>query len=128
MTFRAMQILLKDESGQQELEKWPQYHGRLVSGPGNKKYLHMNTLQYFLLWTAFYVLRSGQNSSGQSTSSRRPVFASATFGNMRKVRCSNAPPGTIAHVLRRSLLLSTFRHVTAVMIDSLKGMAHMITK
>ncbi|DBB02511.1 TPA: hypothetical protein ACH3X3_011503 [Trebouxia sp. C0006] len=78
------QILLKDESGQKELDRWPQYQGRLVPGPSNRKYLHMNTLQYFLLWTAFYVLRSGQSSTGQSSGSRRPVFASATFGNMRK--------------------------------------------
>ena len=84
----AMQILLKDEAGQKELDTWPQYQGRLVPGPSNRNYLHMNTLQYFLLWTAFYVLRSGQSSTGQSSSSRRPVFASATFGNMRKVECT----------------------------------------
>ena len=76
------QILLKDETGQKELERWPQYQGHLVSGPSNRKYLHMNTVKYFLLWTAFYVLRSGQSSSGQQTRSRRPVFSSVSYGSL----------------------------------------------
>lgn len=81
-----MQIMLKSEAGQQELESWPQYHGRLVPSFGDAKILHLNTLQYFLLWTAYYVFRSGQSSIGQPVASRRTVFASTSYGSMlRKV-------------------------------------------
>lgn len=79
------QILLKEEVGQRELERWPQYQGRLVPGANNYKTLHLNTLQYFLFWTAFYVRRSGQSSSGQSSSLRRHAVSFPSYGSLRKV-------------------------------------------
>ena len=80
-----LQILLKEERGQKELERWPQYQGRLVPDAGQQRTVHLNTLQYFLFWTAFYVLRSNQSSGDSAASSRRPVNAFPTYGSLRKV-------------------------------------------
>lgn len=61
-TIVCLQIFLKTEAGQKELDRWPQYEGCLVPAYGGKR-IQLNTLQYFLLWTAFYVLRTAHASS-----------------------------------------------------------------
>ena len=58
----CLQIFLKTEAGQKELARWPQYQGCLVPAYGGTR-IQLSTLQYFLLWTAFYVLRMAHASS-----------------------------------------------------------------
>ena len=70
-----------------ELEKWPQYQKHiLVDGRGNC-HVHLNVFEYFVFWTAFYVLRSSQVTSEYHprASPRGYGHLAPSLGTVRKV-------------------------------------------
>ena len=78
----CLQIFLRTEAGQKELERWPQYEGCLVPAYGGKR-IQLKTLQYFLLWTAFYVLRTAHASSSDTMGPRPPQ--TTRYGQFKQV-------------------------------------------
>ena len=93
----CLQIYLKTEAGQKELNKWPQYQGCLVPAYGGKR-IQLKTLQYFLLWTAFYVLRSAHTSSSD-VMGPRPPQTTTRLGHFKQVRCNSFCCSTVCAVL-----------------------------
>jgi hypothetical protein len=71
------------------LEKWPQYKGHLKPDPRDpeKCVVHLNTLEYFIFWTAFYVLRSSQVSGSYHPAAPPRGYGHLTpsFGAVTKV-------------------------------------------
>jgi len=57
-----IEMLMEMFGGRKALEKWPQYYRHLKPDQRDpeKCAVHLNTLEYFFFWTAFYVLKSGQ--------------------------------------------------------------------
>ena len=51
-------------SCRQKLQAWPQYSGRLQPDGSGRPAIHVPVFQYFVLWTAFYMLRGPQGDSG----------------------------------------------------------------
>lgn len=91
--YVSLQIFLRSEAGQKELNRWPQYHGCLVPAYGGKR-LHLKTLQYFLLWTAFYVLRTAHTSSSDAMGPRPPQ--TTRLGHFKQVdQQPCAPPVSV---------------------------------
>ena len=80
--YVSLQILLRSEAGQKELDRWPQYQGCLVPAYAGKR-IHLKTLQYFLLWTAFYVLRTAHTSSSDIMGPRAPQIT--RLGHFKQV-------------------------------------------
>lgn len=60
-----VQMLLSLSSGHKELARWPQYEGRLVVDASGRCQIHLDVFEYFIFWTAFYVLRSSQSQARQ---------------------------------------------------------------
>lgn len=54
------QMMLAAAAGRAELERWPQYAGALVYDSSGKAHIHVGVFQYFVFWTAFYVLKVGR--------------------------------------------------------------------
>lgn len=52
--------MLAAAAGRAELERWPQYAGALVYDSSGKAHIHVGVFQYFVFWTAFYVLKVGR--------------------------------------------------------------------
>ncbi len=80
-----------------EVERWPQYRGHIVmDGQGNTR-IHLNVLTYFLVWTAFYVLR-GSHGSATSEAARpaRTLSLTPAFGSVKKV----APHPSMTRIMR----------------------------
>ena len=46
------------------LHSWPQYSGRLLADAQGRSAIHVPVFQYFVFWTAFYMLRGPQSDSG----------------------------------------------------------------
>lgn len=78
----CLQVFLRTEAGQKELDRWPQYQGCLVPAYGGKR-IQLKTLQYFLLWTAFYVLRTAHASSSDAMGPRPPQ--TTRYGQFKQV-------------------------------------------
>lgn len=74
------------------LQTWPQYNARLLSDPQGRPAIHVPVFQYFLFWTAFYMLRGPQSDSTSfqqpNQGSRRGYGASLgpSFGTVTRVR------------------------------------------
>ena len=70
-----------------EMERWPQYRGRIVLDAQGNPHIHLSVLTYFLFWTAFYVLR-GSHASHTTEAARpaRTLSLTPNFGSVKKVR------------------------------------------
>ncbi|BDA48624.1 hypothetical protein COCOBI_12-3050 [Coccomyxa sp. Obi] len=79
------QLLLASEAGRKELERWPQYRGRIFQDPQGRTQIHLNVLSYFLFWMAFYVLRGSQAQSLAAPSrAARYNHLAPSFGSVKK--------------------------------------------
>ncbi|GBF95518.1 hypothetical protein Rsub_07868 [Raphidocelis subcapitata] len=58
------QELLQTAGGRAELERWPQYRGRLRAEAGGRCQVMLNMYEYFMFWAAFYVLRGTRGHEG----------------------------------------------------------------
>lgn len=54
------QELLKTPVGRRQLELWPQYAGRIHMDALGRPQVYLNVFEYFMFWTAFYVLRGSR--------------------------------------------------------------------
>ncbi|PNW82237.1 hypothetical protein CHLRE_06g278126v5 [Chlamydomonas reinhardtii] len=72
------QELLKEPGGlgRRLLDSWPQYRGRIRPDVTGRPQVFLNVLEYFMFWTAFYVLR-GSTSDGSRVDSRPPAGGSS---------------------------------------------------
>ncbi|KAK9917041.1 hypothetical protein WJX75_000269 [Coccomyxa subellipsoidea] len=79
------QVLLALEGGRQELERWPQYRGRIFQDAQGRTQIHLNVLSYFLFWMAFYVLRGSQSQS-LAAPTRTALYShlNPSFGSVKK--------------------------------------------
>ena len=70
----------------QELERWPQYRGRIFQDAQGRTQIHLNVLSYFLFWMAFYVLRGSQAQS-LAAPTRAALYShlNPSFGSVKKV-------------------------------------------
>jgi len=68
-----------------ELERWPQYRGRLLVDGAGRTHVRLATFQYFLSWFAFYVLRSGQ-AAAEPARARGGRYLAPSLGVVKKVR------------------------------------------
>ncbi|KAG2445175.1 hypothetical protein HYH02_008643 [Chlamydomonas schloesseri] len=77
------QELLKEPGGlgRRLLDTWPQYRGRIRTDVTGRPQVFLNVLEYFMFWTAFYVLR-GSTSDGSRVDSRPPGGGSSSAGMM----------------------------------------------
>ncbi|KAG2439532.1 hypothetical protein HXX76_004885 [Chlamydomonas incerta] len=73
------QELLKEPGGlgRRLLDTWPQYRGRIRADVTGRPQVFLNVLEYFMFWTAFYVLR-GSTSDGSRVDSRPPAGGSSS--------------------------------------------------
>ncbi|CAK0739108.1 hypothetical protein CVIRNUC_001137 [Coccomyxa viridis] len=99
------QLLLRSAPGRAEMERWPQYKGRIVlDGQGNP-HIHLSVLTYFLFWTAFYVLRGSHAShTAEATRPVRTLSLTPNFGSVKKkLRVSRAGNTVEGHPYLRLL-------------------------
>lgn len=70
------------------LEDWPQYSKHIIEDARGKHHVHLNVFEYFIFWTAFYVLRSSQVSGSYNPQAAPRGYGHLTpsFGSVRKVR------------------------------------------
>ncbi|KAK9815560.1 hypothetical protein WJX72_005838 [[Myrmecia] bisecta] len=82
------QILLGIEAGRQVLNSWPQYHNHIVTDASGRCQVHLNVFEYFMFWTAFYVLRGSHTQADYAPSRTRYGYGSFTptslGGSVRK--------------------------------------------
>lgn len=72
-----------------ELERWPQYLGRLLVDGAGRAHVRLPTFQYFLFWFAFYVLRSGQTAA-EPARMRGSRYLAPSLGAVKKARACGA--------------------------------------
>jgi hypothetical protein len=76
-----------------ELERWPQYRGRILQDGLGRNQIHLNVFTYFLFWMAFYVLRGSQTQqSAAPAHMRRYSHLTPSLGSMAKARAPSGPP------------------------------------
>lgn len=69
------------------LEAWPQYSKHIIVDRRGKYHVHLNVFEYFVFWTAFYVLRSSQSGGCLPQPAPKGYSSLApSFGTVRKVR------------------------------------------
>ncbi|KXZ52315.1 hypothetical protein GPECTOR_10g947 [Gonium pectorale] len=82
------QELLKEPQGlgRRLLDSWPQYRGRIRHDAAGRPQVYLNLFEYFVFWTAFYVLR-GSASDGSRNDPRAPSpsASSTMYGGFRSV-------------------------------------------
>ncbi len=87
MHARRVQLTVKWAfSVRRELERWPQYQGRILQDGHGRTQIHLNVFYYFLFWMAFYVLRGSRTQPGGAPSHLRLYSHLApSFGSVAKV-------------------------------------------
>eukprot|EP00798_Chlamydomonas_sp_ICE-L_P029152 gene29154-32373_t len=65
------QELLRRVAGRLELTHWPQYKDRVVRDSSGHIQVFLNVFEYYMFWTAFYVLRGGRSCDSYTGSGSR---------------------------------------------------------
>ncbi|KAG2501874.1 hypothetical protein HYH03_000372 [Edaphochlamys debaryana] len=75
------QELLKEPQGlgRRVLDSWPQYRGRIRQDAAGRPQVFLNVFEYFMFWTAFYVLRGSSSDSGRADPRAPSGSASASM-------------------------------------------------
>ncbi|EFJ53110.1 hypothetical protein VOLCADRAFT_127384 [Volvox carteri f. nagariensis] len=75
------QELLKEPQGYglRLLDAWPQYRGRIRADPAGRPQVYLNLFEYFMFWTAFYVLRGSASDNSRSDPRAPPGSASSSM-------------------------------------------------
>ena len=83
--FMLFRIVL---SNRKALEGWPQYSRHIIEDARGKYHVHLNVFEYFVFWTAFYVLRSSQVSGSYNPQAAPRGYGhlAPSFGSVKKVR------------------------------------------
>ncbi|GLI62983.1 hypothetical protein VaNZ11_005840 [Volvox africanus] len=73
------QELLKEPQGYgiKLLGTWPQYRGRIRSDATGHPQVYLNLFEYFMFWTAFYVLRGSGNDTRRNDPRAQPSSGSS---------------------------------------------------
>ncbi|GIL77653.1 hypothetical protein Vretifemale_7145 [Volvox reticuliferus] len=73
------QELLKEPQGYgiKLLSTWPQYRGRIRSDATGHPQIYLNLFEYFMFWTAFYVLRGSGNDTRRNDPRAQPSSGSS---------------------------------------------------
>ena len=103
----------------QALEGWPQYAGRLLLDGSGRPAVHVPVFQYFLFWTAFYMLRGpGASYTTQQSSSKRgyrtglgPSIASSAHWVRASVSHAAVPRGFSWHYCSSPHMLNDLLHL-----------------
>ncbi|GLC41058.1 hypothetical protein PLESTB_000948000 [Pleodorina starrii] len=104
------QELLKEPNGlgRRLLDTWPQYRGRLRHDPAGRPQVYLNLFEYFMFWTAFYVLRGSAADNGRSdhlrtqpgSSTSSMIYGMSGFRSVGSAIVGNLITGRPAGVLQ----------------------------